>query len=307
MCVERRKLFSSSKNSRRRLFSGLNEGGVTAVEEIKKLQCRDCGYIMETLATTTDMLCPKCGAVNRFNVLELTPSPANTPEAVQVEVSKVEEVEKEPENKTFSRRSLFGREDEALQKEFSEPSNELEERLKEFSGKTFEYSEVEKTFGIPAEELIEKGFASINDEDKVSIGEDAFLQSKLFSKLIVSVTKILDLDNDVMSRPKEDIISMLEEKESLSPKGIMLIKKAHALPMVEKEVEFSSTEETESWLKDSGIIGDLKIEFGNSAMGIKEFTKILEERYDDAPENIIDILIEKGVIKIQGNQVDIMK
>lgn len=297
MKVERRKLFSSSISPRRKLFSG----GVTQAE-YKKIQCRDCGYIMDTLATTTNFLCPKCGAVNRFNVLEVTPSPENTPEAVQVEVSKIEEVEK-----GFSRRSLFGREDEALQKEFSEPSNELEEKLKEFSGKTFEYSEVEKTFGIPAEELIEKGFASINDEDKVSIGEDAFLQSKLFSKLIVSVTKILDLDNDVMSRPKEDIISMLEEKESLSPKGIMLIKKAHALPMVEKEVEFSSTEETESWLKDSGIIGDLKIEFGNSAMGIKEFTKILEERYDDAPENIIDILIEKGVIKIQGNQVDIMK
>lgn len=42
-------------------------------------------------------------------------------------------------------------------------------------------------------------------------------------------------------------------------------------------------------------------------MGIKEFTKILEERYDDAPDNIIDILIDRGVIKIQGNQVDIMK
>lgn len=298
MKVERRKLFSSSISPRRKLFSG----GVTQAE-YKKIQCRDCGYIMDTLATTTNFLCPKCGAVNRFNVLEVTPSPENTPEAVQVEVSKIEEVEK-----GFSRRSLFGGDNNAaIQKEFSEPSNEFEVKLKEFSGKTFEYSEVEKTFGIPAEELIEKGFASINDEDKVSIGEDAFLQSKLFSKLIVSVTKILDLDNDVMSRPKEDIISMLEEKESLSPKGIMLIKKAHALPMVEKEVEFSSTEETESWLKDSGIIGDLKIEFGNSAMGIKEFTKILEERYDDAPENIIDILIEKGVIKIQGNQVDIMK
>lgn len=306
MCAERRKLFSS--NTRRKLFSGLNKGGVTAIEDIKKIQCRDCGYIMETVATTVNMLCPKCGAVNRFNVLELTPSPANSPEAVRVEVSKVEEIEGKPENKTFSRRLLFGREnEEAFQKEFSEPSNKLEERLKEFSGKTFNYSEVEKTFGIPAEELIEKGFASINNEDKVSIDKNAFLHSKLFSKLIVSVTKVLDLDNDIISKPKDNIIDMLEEKGSLSPKGIMLIRKAHALPMIEKEVEFSSTEDAENWIKDSGIIGDLKIEFGNSSMGVKEFTKILEERYDDAPDNIIDLLIEKGVIKIQGNQVDIIK
>lgn len=300
MCTERRKLFSSSVSTRRKLFSGLNEGGVTAVEETKKLQCKDCGYIIETVATTTDMLCPKCGAVNRFNVLELTPSPKNTPEAVQVEEKKIKEVE----NKTFSRRSLFGDNNEAFQKEFSEPSNKLEEKLKEFSGKTLEESEIEKTFGISTEDLIEKGFASIDENNKITIPETAFLQSKLFSKLIISVTKVLNLDP---VESKEDVIDMLESKESLDPKGIMLIKKAHSLPVVEKEIEFSSTEENEDWIKDSGIISDLKIEFGNSAMGIKEFTKILEERYNDAPDNIIDILIDKGVIKIQGNQVDIMK
>lgn len=128
MKVERRKLFSSSISPRRKLFSG----GVTQAE-YKKIQCRDCGYIMDTLATTTNFLCPKCGAVNRFNVLEVTPSPENTPEAVQVEVSKIEEVEK-----GFSRRSLFGGDNNAaVQKEFSEPSNEFEVKLKEFSGKTF--------------------------------------------------------------------------------------------------------------------------------------------------------------------------
>lgn len=297
MKVERRKLFSSSISPRRKLFSG----GVTQAE-YKKIQCRDCGYIMDTLATTTNFLCPKCGAVNRFNVLEVTPSPENTPEVVQVEVSKIEEVEK-----GFSRRSLFGGDNNAaVQKEFSEPSNEFEVKLKEFSGKTLNESEVVKAFGISAEDLVEKGFASIDEDNKVTIPETAFLQSKLFSKLIVSVTKILDLDP--IEGPKEDIINMLESKGSLGPKGIMLIKKAHSLPLEEmKEVEFSSTEEVEDWIKDSGIIGDLKIEFGNSAMGIKEFTKILEERYDDAPDNIIDILIDRGVIKIQGNQVDIMK
>lgn len=214
MKVERRKLFSSSISPRRKLFSG----GVTQAE-YKKIQCRDCGYIMDTLATTTNFLCPKCGAVNRFNVLEVTPSPENTPEAVQVEVSKIEEVEK-----GFSRRSLFGGDNNAaVQKEFSEPSNEFEVKLKEFSGKTLNESEVVKAFGISAEDLVEKGFASIDEDNKVTIPETAFLQSKLFSKLIVSVTKILDLDP--IEGPKEDIINMLESKGSLGPKGIMLIKK----------------------------------------------------------------------------------
>lgn len=305
MSIVRRKLFSSERNiSRRKLFSGLNEGGITAVNALKKIQCRDCGYILETAATTMNMICPKCGARNRFNVLSLAPSPANTPEAVQVEKSKLRELG-ELENKTFSRRSLFG--NDQIQKEFSEPSNKFEKTLKEFSGKTINTKEVEKYFGISAEELVDKGFASVDDHDKVSIEKTAFLQSKLFSKLIVSVTKVLDLDNDVISRPKEDVIDMLSCKGSLSPKSIMLIKKAHSIPMIEKEIGFSSTEDSESWIEDSGIIGDLRLEFGNSSMGVKEFTKLLEERYDDAPNNIIDLLINKGVIKIQGNQVDIMK
>ena len=40
---------------------------------------------------------------------------------------------------------------------------------------------------------------------------------------------------------------------------------------------------------------------------IPTFDVMLAEKYDDAPDNIIDILIDRGVIKIQGNQVDIMK
>ena len=51
MKVERRKLFSSSISPRRKLFSG----GVTQAE-YKKIQCRDCGYIMDTLATTSYVL-----------------------------------------------------------------------------------------------------------------------------------------------------------------------------------------------------------------------------------------------------------
>lgn len=307
----KRKLFSSSTNVRRKLFSE-NEGGVSnnmfeGSSATKKIQCLDCGYVMETAASTTNIVCPKCGSKNRFNVLTLTPSRNDVPEAVQVDEKKIKEV-KEPissEEKTFTRRSLFGElENSEFQKEFSKASNNFEKNLKLYSGKTIKEGESEKLFSMSSEDMIKNGFARVNEDNSIKINESAFLQNKLFSKLIVSVTKVLDLNP--ICEPKSDIIDMMEEKEMLPSKGIMILKKAHSIPMI-KESEFSNTEESEAWIKDSGIIGDLKLEFGNTSMGIKEFTKLLEDRYDDAPENIIDLLIEKGVIKIQGNQVDIMK
>lgn len=319
--MERRKLFSSSTSTvtkRRKLFSE-NEGGASqnvfeGGESLKRVQCRDCGFIIETASVTTDLVCPKCGSKNRFNVLSLNPTPAVNPEAVEVEVKKIEEVTgkkptpeqlKEASSKSFSqRKSLFG---DTIQKEFFEPSNEFEKSLKEFSGKTLKENEVQKIFSCTPDELEEKGFARVNEETgDVKINDCAFLQSKLFSKLIISVTKVLDLP--VIDKPKEEIIEDLAEKHALPEKGIILIKKAHGIPMLPPEVaNFSSTEENEAYLRDSGIMGDLRLEFGGSTMGVKEFTKLLDERYDDAPENIIDILINKGVIKIQGNQVDILK
>ena len=316
--MERRKLFSASNSTagvtRRKLFSG-NEGGASqnvfeGGKDIKRIQCRDCGFIMETAAATTDLVCPKCGSKNRFNVLSLNPTSAVNPEAVKVEVKKIEEVTgkkptpeqlKEASKSFTERRSLFG--DGEFQKEFSEPSNDFEIKLKQYSGKTLGEKEIQKIFSCTPEELEEKGFAKVDESGNAKIDENAFLYSKLFSKLIISVTKVLDLPS--VDKPKEDIISELEGRETLPPKGIILIKKAHRIPV---EASFSeNSEESESWLKDSGIIGDLRLEFGGSSMGIKEFTKLLDERYDDAPENIIDILIQKGVIKIQGNQVDILK
>lgn len=317
--MERRKLFSASNSTaevtRRKLFSG-NEGGASqnvfeGGKETKRLQCRDCGFVLETAAVTTDIVCPKCGSKNRFNVLSLAPTPAVNPEAVKVEVKKIEEVTgekptpgqlKEASKSFTERKSLFG--DGEFQKEFSEPSGDFEKKLKEFSGKTLGEKEVQKIFSCTPEELEEKGFAKVDEEGNTKVDENAFLYSKLFSKLIVSVTKVLDLPN-IQDRPKEDIIEELAGRQTIPEKGIILIKKAHRIPV---EASFSEgSGESDSWLKDSGIIGDLRLEFGGSSMGIKEFTKLLDERYDDAPENIIDILIQKGVIKIQGNQVDILK
>lgn len=285
--MERRKLFSSSVSTRRKLFSEV---------ALKTVQCMDCGYIMETASGTTNLACPKCGG-DRFNVLSIPVSPESTPEPVIVEKQK-EEV------KEFSRRSLFGDE---IQKEFSEPSSSLEEKLKEYSGKTLSDDAVQKEFSMTSDELVEKGFAMITEEG-IKISETAYFQSKVFSRLIISMTKILDLDPAVNIEPKESIIESMSEK--VSPKCIMLLRKAHNLPP--KEVIMSDSESKKEdnisdWAKDSGICNDLRLEFGGSEMGIKDFMKVLDERYSDAPEGIIDHLISTGVINIQGNQVSIFK
>ena len=91
----------------------------------------------------------------------------------------------------------------------------------------------------------------------------------------------------------------------------MIIKKAHGLvpPFTSN---FSETEEPvyesgETWLSDSNIISDLQVEFSNQSFGIKQFMDILKERYEDAPENIVDLLLNHNAIRIEGNSVTINK
>lgn len=282
--IERRKLFSSTP-VRRKLFSD---------NSIKTVICMDCGYVMTTNSTTAHLYCPKCGG-KRFNVIN--------------EMTEVADTEKKSDN----RRSLFEANIKATresgegvdeQKEFSEPSDKLEEKLKLYSGKIISEEEVDKVFsetGYDIKDLVQKGFASITEDDQVKISDTAFLQSKLFSKLIISVTKILDLDP--IDRPKKEFIDMLAEKKCLEPKSIMLIKKAHSISPIIKESEFSDTDE---WIRDSGIQNDLHLEFGGTQMELDKFKDILSERYDDAPEDIIDKLSNNNVIKLQGNIVEII-
>lgn len=284
MEVRRRKLFSGT--TRRKLFS-------SGEPLLKKVQCRDCGFEMEVSGTTMNYVCPKCGSVNRFNIVPVG-------KVIQTNVPEPER----GEEKSFSgRRSLFG--DQAFQKEFSTPSNKEEENLKTFSGKTVKTRDSQKLFGMTSDQMVEKGFAKV-DGDEMRLSDMAFLQSKLFSKLIVSVTKILDLDGPSMERPIPATIDLLESREALPRKGIMILKKAHRVPL---ERDFSDLEgdqpcSIDSWVKDSRIIEDLKVEYGNTGMNIKEFMSILEDRYPDAPEGIIDYLVENNVVRIQGSQVD---
>lgn len=277
--MERRKLFSES---RRKLFS---ESGVN----IKKVVCQDCGYVMETAENVSSILCPKCGGV-RFNVARNYYSPSGTPEPVKQE-------------KTYSdRRNLFNS-TEDFQKEFSDTTDELELKLKEFSGQTLSSSNFEKNFGdtTTAEDLVEKGFASIDEEGSVSISGDAFLQSRLFSKLVISVTKVLDLDPKITCEHNPaPFIDEIESNGGLCPKSIVILKKAHG-------ILGPSECSTDSWAKDSGIMRDLKIEFCGQRKPLEEFKSTLSDRYPDAPDGLIDFLVKRGIIKSDGNQIEILK
>ena len=286
--MERIKLFSErSATPRKKLFS--EDGSGT-----HWLQCGDCGYKFETESHTTNHPCPKCGGT-RFNVIRETWSPEVSPE--KIEDSKKEE-------KSFGRTKLFGlTEEEKFQKEFNETDNEVELKLKEFSGSSLSAKDFEKEFsalGITAEDLQEKNFAEIHEDGSVEIHDNSFLMSRLFSKLVISVTKTLELDPAVtMSAPSVGV-QKLEETSDLCPRSIAIIKKVHGIG-----VDDNSKEE---WLRDSNISNDLRLEFGGQEKSEEDFKSLLEDRYPDAPEDLEKLLIGKGVIRKAGdNKFEIIK
>lgn len=259
--MNRIKLFSTSP--RLKLFCGNGEVGT------HWLRCQDCGYKFETTASTTNCLCPKCGG-HRFNVIQ--------------------------EERTYSS------EEELFQKDFNQTDNELELKLKEFSGSSLSSSDFQKEFGalgITAEELEEKNFAEIEEDSSVKIKEDSFMQSRLFSKIIISVTKTLELDPAVTMSAPETGIEKLEEVSNLCPKSIAIIKKIHGVGM--------DSNSKENWLADSGIKNDIALEFGGQVKPKKEFRAILDERYPDAPDDLLTLLKEKGIIKEDGDKLEIIK
>ena len=278
----RMKLFSNTTppTERLKIFSHESEeynvGGMT----LKKVKCKDCGFEMETAANVSQILCPHCGG-KRFNLVTIPKSPAQTVEPVE----------------DIKRGSLFQRD------------SELESKLKTYSGKVIDKDLFEKEFSN-FEDLLENGFAS-NGDNGVRISDTAYQIEKLFSKLTITVTKELDLDSDIMEGliNKEDIISNLEEKETLPEKSIVIIKKAHGLmpPFESNFSELVEEDPGQTWVKDSNIVPDLKVEYSNNSFGIKQFMDILNERYDDAPDNIIELLTANGAIRIDGNQITINK
>jgi len=286
--MARVKLFSSSAPTiirRRKLFCAEEENPGTTV-----LECADCGYKFETTAHTTSQICPRCGGL-RFNVVRtFFSNNSSTPEPVE------EAAEGKQRVGLYS--TLPG-EEEAFQKTFSETTDEFELKLKEFSGKTFKEEDIEKTFGCTSDELLDKGFAEVNDNGDIHVLDTAFMQSRLFSKILVKVTKVFELDPEVVGAygaKKEAILDSLEDK--ISPRGVIVLKKAHGFDTVKAE---------DDWAKTSGIINDLPLEFGGSERDYEGFKKIIDTRYPDAPEGIMDLLKNRGVISISGNTVRVLK
>ena len=275
--MERIKLFSGSP--RRKLFSSepitYNEGGVT----LRKLKCYDCGREIESAAHPGSIICPCCGG-RRFNVMSRIESPEVTPEKK-------------------SRRSLFGKEEILV-----EPENEYERKLKKFSGVVLDRDQFQKEFSDNLDSIFQKGYAEISD-DGISISPDAYITERIFSKITVTVTKELDLDPDITEQ-RETFPEVIERlKDEVPHKTIILVKRAHN-PGIQENM-FSEVSDPENWVKDSRIIEDLSVEYYNTSMGIKQFMSILESRYPDAPDNILDILTKEGAIIISGNQVTISK
>lgn len=184
-------------------------------------------------------------------------------------------------------------------------SDELDSFLGEYKGKVVSKDEVnaklhalgvyEEVGGING--LIESGYATGESGDQVMFSDVADLQRKLFSKLVISVTREFDID-PVNVCDKESILESLAEK--FPGKPIMILKRSMMTP---ETVNFSDS----SYMRDSGIESDLKVGYGGQTMTLKDFMSLLNEEYPDAPEDIIDLLEASHAIKVNGGKVLISK
>jgi ribosomal protein S27AE len=270
--MSRQRIFSTTP--RKKLFSEEKNGedGI----RVRTLICPDCGTQVETAEHPSGARCPNCGGT-RMRIKFIPYSEPGTPEPVRVE-----------------------------EREYSIFLNDYEKKLKEFSGKSMTPGEFEKTFGEKSDYLLEKGFANVCG-DRVDISKTAFPSERLFSKLIVQVTKVMDLEPNIVSGmcPKEDLISRLEDSGRIPERGIILLKKAHGIiPMRNMEEEGKLSDD---WMEDSKINSDLRLEYGGESFGLKQFMDLLRNRYPDAPENIIDSLVSRGTISLSGSQIVINK
>lgn len=296
--MERRKLFSTNtgngrlklfSSQRRKLFSSDEEVNDSSGKLLRTVICKDCGHTMTTAETTSRMYCPNCGG-KRFDLALFRTAEDVQPDP-DVEFDRIKEAKEQIKPESEKRYSLF--------ENFLTP---FEEKLKEYSGKTIGKDEFEKTFSDKAEDMIEKGFATPSeDSSNISISPLAYSTERLFSKLIISVTKTLELDPAIMKGEvdKEEVIEGLENK--VPEKHITILKKVHDLPL---EHSYCDSPET-SWLQDSCIVPDLEAEYNNESFPIEQFIKLIRERYPDAPENIMDLLSEVGVIRIEGARVTV--
>ena len=291
--VARRSLFSSTvtESPRRKLFCSASSSAP------KVMICLDCGHEIVEEGTTVKSYCPNCGGT-RFEIKGV-----NSGRRSLFAIDKTQP--DSSESGQDSAKSQKGSEClECGSEEIGKP-DATDEILKEFSGKSISEEDLQKLFterGIEEsiDSFLGSGYASLNDEGQICFSECADLSRKLFSEIVISVTKEMHLvpaENKV-----EELIDELEGHNNLGQKGIILVKKAHGLiPRGEVIKTFS-----DSYLEDSGLASDLKLEWGGKRMTLKEFMDILNTQYNDAPDDILDKLVDSGIIKISGSQVEII-
>lgn len=257
--MERRKLFSDSvpPKPRRKLFSEEPKVVEESHFDNDKVLCSDCGHCLSPEELSIGY-CRCCGA------------------DVNIRQKRV---------------ALF---EDDFQKEFSNTSDPLEMKLKEFSGKEISKDLYEKEFSeAERNKMEERGFSMILEDGGVKVSNAAFVESRAFSKIIMTVTKEYELVPEIMNGgDRAGYINSLD----LTPKCIAILKKANGI----------NEGDHEGWLEDSGILGDLKAEFGGSKMSAPEFETMIEERYPDAPEDIMEKLKGYGIIeKTDDNNIEI--
>lgn len=270
--VSKNPLDKAFSEKRRKLFSDETSNSVTNLNpgpynDPKKFRCPDCGTEFYSDEQYVDYaVCPNCGG-NRCRII-------NDSDSCDCEDN------------------------------FAE-SEGLDELLSRYKGKSVKESEVEndlQSLGIyekvgGVKGLVDKGYAKEDGLGTLMFSEIADVQSRLFSKLVISVTKEFDIDPICN---KDSVIDSLEDK--FPGKPIMILKKSRS--SMNPEI---STFSDKSYLKDSGIDSDLRVEYGGQSMPLKEFMKLLNDEYPDAPEDIIDLLESSNTIKINGGKVLISK
>lgn len=231
--------------------------------------CRDCGHKLVTSQSTSSILCSNCGG-KRFNVVLF------------------------PENQGRERKSLFG--------DFDTP---LERELKEASGKTMDASEFEKKFSADAEYLLSKGFANTESNGKVTVEPYAYDMEKMFSKVVMSVTKTMVLDKDIMNSPSPTLDLVESFRERLPKQAVVVLKKTHGCHLP-TDCCTRTGECSDSWIESSRIEDDLSSRLAGRPIGLEDFISSLRGRYPDAPKDIIGLLSNRGTIRIQGGQVSVL-
>lgn len=319
--MARRRLFSTT--TRRRLFSSGALRRRLFCDHV--LVCMDCGHEIKTTGATTNLVCPNCGSSNRFNYKDddcsLYSSFYSDPCGEEGENYCTDEnyfmccdCHTKFTDPSFIPDGVVcpncgGLRVVQLNTKEQQESDATDELLREYSEKTISQRDLQKLFaerGIreTVKSFCNSGYASLNDEGQVCFVKRGDIARKLFSEIVISVTKELRLIPTEGEGRFENLIHGLENRGNITPKGIILVKRAHGIiPPVVCQSEFS---ETDAYIKDSGLANDLKLEYSGQTLPLKGFMNILDTQYNDAPDDLLDKLVDTGIIKITGSQVEIL-